>query len=362
MTDHEAEIKRLRERLAVLTDEAANNEAILKRSQERELELMKAESLPDLLQRIVFGLAESYGLETVTLLLCDPHHEVRHLLMNDRVSPDDLAGAFFVDSLAGMAPQFAAFNRPWLGPFMGSDHQLVFPEAKDLNSVALLPLMRQDKLMGSLNFGSHDDKRFTRHHATDFLNHLAIIAAFCLENSVNRARLVRSGLTDVLTGWHNRRYLQTRLREELARAKRDQKPLVCMMMDVDHFKRVNDTYGHLAGDNALREVAQRVECEIRASDVAARYGGEEFVVLLPATSMQDALPLADRIRNAVAGTPIVIDDKTSVTITISIGIADTIPGPNGNDLKTASEALLAAADVAMYQAKSDGRDRICVNG
>ena len=362
MTDHEAENKKLRERLAVVTNEAANNETILRRSQERELDLLKAESLPDLFARTVFGLAESCGLDAVTLVLCDPQHEVRHLLMSDRLHPDETPGVLFVDSLVGMAPQFASFNRPWLGPYMGSDHQLVFPGAEKLNSVAMMPLIRQDKLIGSLNFGSVDDRRFTRHHATDFLNHLAIITVFCLENSVNRARLVRSGLTDVLTGWHNRRYLQTRLREELARAKRDQKPLVCLMMDVDHFKRVNDTYGHLAGDTVLREIVQRVECEIRASDVAARYGGEEFVVLLPATSMQDAVPLADRIRNAVAGSPIDINDETSVAITVSIGIADTIPKPNSNDLKTAAEALIAAADLAMYQAKSDGRDRICING
>src|SRR5690606_24722266 len=108
-------------------------------------------------------------------------------------------------------------------------------------------------------------------------------AAFCLESSANRARLVRSGLTDVLTGWHNRRYLQTRLMEELARCRRDGTPLTCLMIDVDHFKPINDRYGHLAGDEALRQLAQCIDGEIRDSDVSARYGGEEFVILLPRT-------------------------------------------------------------------------------
>src|SRR5690606_12847583 len=113
-------------------------------------------------------------------------------------------------------------------------------------------------------------------------------------NVVNRARLLRSGFTDVLTGWHNRRYLQVRLAEELARARRDESTLVCLMLDLDHFKQINDTWGHGAGDEVLREVAQRVESQVRDSDVAARYGGEEFVILLPHTDVAAGRLLAER--------------------------------------------------------------------
>src|SRR5690606_37527232 len=126
------------------------------------------------------------------------------------------------------------------------DHELLFSAQASLASVALLPLMRRDRLVGSLNLGSRDASRFGERLATDFLDHLAMIAAFCLESSANRARLVRSGLTDVLTGWHTRRYLQTRLQEELARCRRDATPLTCLMIDADHFKPINDRYGHLA--------------------------------------------------------------------------------------------------------------------
>jgi len=360
MSDLERENKKLRERLAVLTDEAAKNESILRRSQAREMELLKADSLPQLLNLMVRGLADSYGLSAVTVAICDPHHQVRHLLVSGGNAPDEIPGVLFVDSLAGMAPQFASFRRPWLGPYMGSDHQLLFPESEGLQSVALLPLSRQERLVGSLNFGSPDPQRFTRHHATDFLHHLGTIASFCLENAVNRARLVRSGLTDVLTGWHNRRYLQSRLQEEIARAQRDHAPLACLLLDVDHFKQVNDTHGHQAGDTVLRELANRVECQVRASDVAARYGGEEFAVLLPNTQLEDAQHLAERIREAVSASPIEVCEGQALTVTVSIGISSIVPDRYANDLKSLGEGLLAEADVALYRAKAQGRNRVQV--
>ena len=117
---------------------------------------------------------------------------------------------------------------------------------------------------------------------------------------MNRARLVRSGFTDVFTGWHNRRYLQTRLHEELARSRREVTTLTCLMIDVDHFKTINDAHGHLAGDEVLRQVARCIEAEVRGSDVSARYGGEEFVDLAAGTGVDAGRVLAERIRGAVS--------------------------------------------------------------
>ena len=187
-----------------------------------------------------------------------------------------------------------------------------------------------------------------------------MIASFSLENVLNRARLLRSGHTDFLTGWHNRRYLQLRLKEELARAARDRSTLVCLMLDIDHFKRINDTYGHAAGDEVLREIAHRIETQVRASDVAARFGGEEFVVLLPATDGKAARSLAERIRVAISANAIAVNRDTEVTITTSIGIATCAAPAQGDDLKTVGDSLLARADVALYRAKSEGRDRVAV--
>ena len=132
------------------------------------------------------------------------------------------------------------------------------------------------------------------------------------------------------------------------------------MLDIDHFKRINDTWGHAAGDVVLKELARRIESQVRASDVAARYGGEEFVVLLPATNVAAAQKLAERVREAVAASPIELPNGTTVCITTSIGIAEVSPRAEDDDLKTLGDALIARADVALYAAKSAGRDRVVV--
>ena len=359
-----AELTHTRRKLSQLTKEVARNTRILQVSQRRELDLLQAEDLTALFRQMLGGLKKSYGLETVTVVLCDPDHDVRHLLMAAGTAEEDLPGLRFVESLSGLAPQYIALRKPWLGPYTRSDHQLLFQDAPGIAapaSIAMLPLTHKGTLLGSINFGSMDGGRFTPVHATDFFSHLGSIASFALENVVNRARLLRSGFTDVLTGWHNRRYLQVRLTEEMARARRDRENLVCLMLDLDHFKQVNDSYGHGAGDEVLRELSHRIEAQVRGSDVAARYGGEEFVILLPHTDVEAGKLLAERIRQAVSASPVVFGDGKELTLTASIGIASATPQENDFDLKTLGESLIARADVALYSAKSAGRNRIVVS-
>lgn len=356
----EARLEATEFRLEELTAEVARNEAKMRRSQRREMRLLQAEDLDTLFRELIAGLRASYGLQCVTVVFCDPDHDIRHLLLAAGTPADDIQHLLFVDSMTGLAPQFVALQRPWLGRYAGCDHQLIFPGEQGLESVAMIPLTYRDQLIGSINFGSNDVQRFTRAHATDFFSHLGIIASYCIENVMNRARLLRSGFTDVLTGWHNRRYLQVRIKEELARTSRDGDNLVCLMLDIDHFKSVNDTWGHAAGDLVLREVAQRIEGQVRASDVAARYGGEEFVVLLPDTNTDDGERLAERIREVISATPVDLPNGEQATVTTSIGIAGISPKPHAVDLKTLGDSLIARADVALYRAKSDGRNRVVV--
>ncbi len=356
--DPTTEVRELRARIAALVDEAAANERLFKRNLERELELLQAENLAQLFDKLCEWLKTSYGLDAVTLLLTDSQHEIRHLLIAEQVAVEDFPQVIFADTMGEMAPQLVSFHKPWLGPYMGCDHQRLFPGTEGLKSIALIPLRRHERLYGSLNFGSADDKRFSRHLATDFLAHLGVIAAFAIENTLNRARLVRSGLTDFLTGWHNRRYLSARLKEELARAQRQGTNLVCFIIDLDHFKAVNDKYGHLAGDTALREAARRVDSHIRNSDAAARFGGDEFVVLAPGIAATQAAALAGRIREAVCGTPVEVVPGTKLTLTVSIGVSEIVVTRDEQNLESAAERLLANADAALYKAKQLGRNRV----
>ena len=356
----EAQLEASRRQLEEMTAEAARNDDIMRRAQQRELQLLQADTLDALIRTLIDGLRISYGIDYVSVVICDPDHDVRHLLLANGTPAEDFADLLVVESMSGLAPQYIALQQPWLGKYAACDHQLICPNAGDAKSIAMIPLAHRGKLLGSINLCSNDPLRFTHVHASDFLAHLGVIASFCIENTINRARLLRSGFTDVLTGWNNRRYLTVRLGEELARAKRDGTTLVCLMLDIDHFKRVNDNWGHAAGDAVLRELAQRIESQVRASDVAARYGGEEFVVLLPGTNIDAASRLAERIRTAVADTPIDLPCGEAITITASIGIAEVSPGPGSNELKTMGESLLARADVALYAAKSAGRDQVVV--
>jgi diguanylate cyclase (GGDEF)-like protein len=358
----EQENRSLEARLAGLTEEVGRNDSLLRKTQERELELLRAGSLTQLFERLIVGLRTSYQLDEVALILHDPQHEIRHLLSGDGVTAGEPPGVCFVDALVAVAPQLASLERPWLGPYRKADHELLVPGiAAPPGSLALIPLRRNEPLDGVLVFSSSDPQRFTPELASDFLAHLGLVAAICVENAVNRARLLRSGLTDFLTGFHNRRYLHARLREECARAQRARQALVCLMIDVDHFKRINDQYGHLAGDAVLREVAQRIDAEMRLSDTGARFGGDEFAMVLSHATMSDGERVAARVLHAVREQPITVGKGVQETVTLSIGVAAAKPGAGQRDYKVLAERLIAEADAALYRAKSAGRNRIATS-
>jgi diguanylate cyclase (GGDEF)-like protein len=158
-------------------------------------------------------------------------------------------------------------------------------------------------------------------------------------------------VTDGLTGLYTRRHFTEALAVECRRAARAGHDTGLIIIDVDHFKRVNDTYGHPAGDRVLQEVAQRLRSVARAGSVVARYGGEEFVVLAPHTDGDSLLALAERFRLTISGLPIEAGDQTLLSITASVGAAGA-PGGTADP-----EALMNAADEALYAAKAAGRNR-----
>src|SRR3984957_8326753 len=159
MDDAKQEIEALKRRLVELTAEAANNESILKRTQARELSLLRADSLAQLLHAMVDGLRESYSLDAVSVVLLDPQHEIRHLLVAGGDRPEEFKQIFFVDSLVSLAPQLAALHKPRLGPFVGGGPHLLFLNAIGLRIAALVPLPRKAVPTGALCFGSRDTTR-----------------------------------------------------------------------------------------------------------------------------------------------------------------------------------------------------------
>jgi two-component system, cell cycle response regulator len=170
-----------------------------------------------------------------------------------------------------------------------------------------------------------------------------------------RRELEALSVTDDLTGLLNHRALQHRLKDEFARAQRYNEPLSVLMLDVDQFKEVNDTHGHLFGDRVLVEVAGILRRCVREIDVCARYGGDEFMVVLPQTHFSGSLTVADRIWRTTGGTDLA-EGGASVRVTVSIGISF-FPNKNVSSV----EQLVGYADQALYQAKNEGRNRICLH-
>jgi len=176
-----------------------------------------------------------------------------------------------------------------------------------------------------------------------------------LNNALAHDRLQRIAALDPLTGAYNRRFGATRLREEYNRALRTGSPLGLLMVDLDHFKTINDTYGHIVGDRVLDRVAKAIRNAVREGDILVRYGGEEFLVILPGASCEDAHQVAERIRHMVQDT-IVKDGDQTVCVTASIG-ATSFPQTDVED----EEAMLRLADEALYRAKRQGRNQVVMS-
>ncbi len=162
--------------------------------------------------------------------------------------------------------------------------------------------------------------------------------------------------TDGLTALLNRRGLEARAEEAVALSRRYGRPLACLMVDIDHFKRVNDTYGHRAGDAVLRQVAERIRLATRISDIVARYGGEEFVLLLPETDEESAVIAAEKVRARIANEPLPVSNGTdaAVELRVSVGIGCV------DETTADAHELFSTADEALYRAKRLGRDRVVV--
>ena len=177
----------------------------------------------------------------------------------------------------------------------------------------------------------------------------------CYEDRLraNYIHSVNAAVTDALTGMYNRRYLESHFERVIARISGGEKPVSLMVLDIDHFKVVNDTHGHDAGDEVLQGVAKRILSNLRGFDTAVRYGGEEFVVLLPDAPASAAIAAAERLCNSISAKPMPVSTLPGgLPLTVSIGLATAIAG------QESLEHLVKRADIALYEAKNAGRNRV----
>ncbi len=362
MDEDKKEDLRLRRALASLEGRIRDNERIWAGFRDLEIRMIGARSFGGVIDVLSDGIRATFpAVGHVTVAYLDPQYEVMRLLREEGAAVFDPAiflpvSAPVLDDLYPHAPV------PRLGACDAETQGLLFPGgAQAFASVALVPLLMHGQLIGSLNQGSMRSGHFADDQNTDLLQHLGAVAALCLDNALSHQRLRQDGLTDPLTQVPNRRFFGRRLEEEAERWARERNPLSCLVIDLDHFKQVNDRYGHWTGDRALKQVAQVLAAVSRASDVMARFGGEEFVLLLPDTSPARAVEIAERLRRRVADLAIEDPEADPLRITVSIGVACLERTGVDPNVKPA-DWLLREADAALYRAKKAGRNRVVAAG
>ena len=219
------------------------------------------------------------------------------------------------------------------------------------DKIGAFPLTSDGEITGCIVARSTLDKLSKRD--ISYLEQLTRQSAITINRANTYSKVLQYATLDALTNLNNRRQFEVRLKQEIATTKRQKNPLCAMMIDIDFFKKVNDTYGHASGDAVLRTVASIIKEHLRESDIPSRYGGEEFAVLLPYTHIEEAKIVGERLRKAVEKTPIPIDKK-NINVTISMGLAEFNVNETG-------EELFKRADSALYEAKEGGRNRVCVD-
>jgi len=227
----------------------------------------------------------------------------------------------------------------------------------DGDKMGIFPLVGEKTLLGCIVAHSNVDKLNKKE--IEYLLQLTNQSSITIHRANVYAEVLQHATLDALTGLNNRRQFEVRIKQEVATAKRQKKPLCAMMIDVDFFKNVNDTHGHVVGDLVLKEIASVIRAELREYDIASRYGGEEFSVLLPFTKIEEAFAVAQRLRHAVESDSITVcgekgEPCKNINVTISIGVCEYHSGDD-------SEALYKNADKALYEAKHHGRNKVVIH-
>ncbi len=225
-------------------------------------------------------------------------------------------------------------------------------ELKFFNSLLAAPIMIKDKVIGVLELRNETKKEYTASEKK-LISAITDQLGIAIENAQLHKKTELLSLTDDMTGLFNFRFFQQKLKDEIIRSKRYQRDLSILMLDIDHFKQVNDTYGHTKGDFVLKKVSEVITFTVRDVDISSRYGGEEFVVILPETEQRDTLLIAERIRKRVEEIDMSGEEGLeNLKITISIGVAS-FP-----ENAATEKSLIEAADKALYLAKRTGRNRV----
>lgn len=357
------ENRQLRRQLDNLLRQARTNEKKQELFDSFGFEVIAATTPAELRELLLVQMAARFQLHAVVLIIVDYDKDVERLFYGH----DEDAKQFYKNKLLILDPEkkkplHTLPDTAQLGAkvLKTCDWMLGDLEDRDLfESAAYLPLIRGSQTIGAMLLVSKDYQRYQSSHGTDFLRKLSAMTAVAIENCLNHQRIKEIGFLDALTQVYNRRYFGLRFNDEIERSLRRNTDMSCMFLDVDFFKKVNDTYGHHIGDLVLTRMVTLIKEHVRACDIVARYGGEEFVVVLPETGIEVAKDIAERLRQAVCRQAHQIGEH-NLKISVSIGIAGIGHVPDTEDKKAEEIAiqLLDRADKSLYRAKETGRNQV----
>jgi two-component system, cell cycle response regulator len=361
---------KLKKTLNIILENAEDNEKTLRRFEKIEFKLMESNTVIELFTILLFDYSELFNIDFCTLVLADSELNISPLIPEIKIEEDFQNKVLLLHLPSAIERITPLTKKIYLGDYQPHKHQnLIHPKIKKkafIKSTAILPLTRHNQVMGVFCCFSKDKNRFASNSeinsCSDYMRRLGYIISVCIENVINNEKLRLTSLTDQLTKIRNRRYFDQSLLEEVARSQRYPSPLSCLLMDIDHFKQVNDNHGHAAGDQILIQVVKRIQKILRTHEILARYGGEEFILLLPKTKNEDAFRLAQRIINSVNSKPIPADENKTLTITISIGLSTLYKNFTPDKNKYYCQHLVEYADQALYTAKETGRNKVSNNG
>ena len=232
------------------------------------------------------------------------------------------------------------------------------PIISDDGKTGIFPLSGANGIFGCIAAKGNIDK--LSNQEISYIEQLTKQSSITINRANEYAEILKYATSDALTGLNNRRQFEERLKQEVSNARRQKHPLCAIMIDIDYFKKVNDTYGHYAGDVVLKKVASIIKSELREYDIPSRYGGEEFVILLPSTKLSDAYIAAERLRKSVEDKAIDIPNEKNDSISHSINVTISLGVYEYKEKDTAQE-FYQNADKALYVAKNTGRNRVIVN-
>lgn len=231
--------------------------------------------------------------------------------------------------------------------------QMMIDPNATLKSHITLPLVIEGEIMGCISLNSDQSNAFDAQDL-QFFSVIGYQIASTLKHFQRFSSIKNIAIYDSLTQLYNRRYFEERLGIEAKKSFYSGTPLSLVMIDIDYFKKINDTFGHTEGDRALIEIASLLKTAVRKKDTVARYGGEEFILILPEAGLGEASMIAERIRQLVRNTPFDVG-RGKINITVSLGISNF---PNHG--ARSKEELVKMADLALYDAKRTGRNRVCI--